>query len=217
MVFGAAVPAATTLQIDVPPDGVVNAADWPSACTLLADDEIKGLLPQADKIQRRPQPVTVVAPLFSGARNETAPEGGCTYAFELAGATSEGVLSSIGITIDGIADPALGTRYYTDMQAEDRARKDVQPVEDRKAELGPEACYTKLDGSRIEWYVVCGRDELIFEVTGLGFGIFEGGPRERDAERDHWRDNVQVPVVGMIAGKVRWALRFSGIVSITNG
>jgi hypothetical protein len=199
--FGAAKPAATTLPVTVSGDQIVGAAQWPSACTFLTDDEIKGLLPQADKINREPQQVSVVS-IFDDAQNQTAEEGGCRYTFWLKGATIKGVNASIEVTISAIAAPSRITEHYDEALADDRKNASRQPVEDRGAGLGPQACYTWLEASQVESYVVCRQGALMFEVSGGGAGNFAGVADDLNAERDHWREKVQLPVVQMIASKI---------------
>lgn len=203
VVFGTISPPTAALTIEVPAGGVLDAGRWPSACTILTDDEIRRLLPQADLIKRRPQKVVVGSiSLTTGSTMETAPEGACSYSFGLKGAAIPDVRSNVDIAITGIGDPDLVARFYADRLAEAQVRKDVQPVQDRGAELGPEACFTKLDGSRVESHLVCRQGTLIFEVSGLGFGIFQGRPDTTEARRDQWRDKVQVPVAQMVAARV---------------
>jgi hypothetical protein len=199
--FGTARPAATTLQIAVSGDEIVGASRWPSACGFLTDDEIKGLLPQADKIKREPEQVSVIS-IFDDAQHQTAPEGSCRYTFWLKGATIKGVTASIRVSITAIAAPSRIAEHYAKMLADDRKTQDRQPVEDREAALGPQACYTRLDGSRVESYVVCRQGAVMFEVGGGGAGRYAGVPDDLDAERDHWRDKVQIPAVQMIAAKI---------------
>jgi hypothetical protein len=199
--FGKAEPDSTTLPIVVRGDEIVGADRWPSACGLLTDGEIKGLLPQAKTVERTPQQVDVIA-IFDDAQNQTAKEGTCTYSFWLEGATIKGVNASIEVRILAIAAPARVARHYAEELADDRDNENLQQVEDRGTTLGPEACYTKLDGSRVESYVVCRQGPLMFEISGGGAGSYAGVPNELDAERDYWRDKVQLPSAALIAAKV---------------
>jgi hypothetical protein len=198
--FGAVKPAATTLPVRVSGDQVVGASQWPSACTFLTDDEIKGLLPQADKINREPQQVSVVS-IFDEAQHQTAQEGACRFTFWLKGATIKDLTASIEVSISAIAAPRRISEHYAKVLADDRKNADRQPVEDRGAGLGPQACYTWLE-AQVESYVVCRQGALMFEVGGMGAGNFAGVADDVGAERDHWREKVQVPVVQMIAAKI---------------
>lgn len=198
--FGTAEPAATKLPIQASGDEIVNAAQWPSACEFLTDDEITRLLPQADRIERAPQEVTITS-VFDDSQRGTAAEGACRYRFTLEDAVTEGLTASIEVTINGIAAPSRIAEHYADERDDDLDTEDRQPADDHGDQLGPQACYTWVE-AEVESYVVCRQGPLMFEVSGGGVGTFAGVPTDPDSERDHWRDKVQIPVAQIIATKV---------------
>lgn len=208
--FGTLPLATSTIPIQVPAGAVIRAPDWPSACAILTDDEIQALLPQAQMIDRQPQPVVVTDVSFdvgspfdtAGPRQETAPEGACRYSFALIGAANRDTPSNIDIMFTGLADPTLLALAFGDELARDQANDDVAPVTDHGTELGPEACYSKLEASGIQFYLVCRHGPLLYEISGLGFGFYPDLPNTTEARRERWRDNVLTPVAGRVADKV---------------
>lgn len=208
--FGTLPSTQESIPIRVPAGAVIRASNWPSACTILTDDEIRALLPQADLIRRQPQAVVVTdisldigSPFNSGGpRQETAPEGACTYSFALVGAAILDLRSNIDIVITGLADPALLEPAYEDHLARDRENDDVAPVTDHAASLGPDACYSKLESSGIQFYLVCRQGSLLYEISGLSYGMHPDLPNTIEVRRDQWRVNVLVPVAARVAEKV---------------
>lgn len=208
--FGTFPPVTETIPLRVPPGAVIRAPDWPSACTILTDAEIRALLPQADQIRRQPTRVVVTdlsldigSPFDSGGpRQETAPEGSCSYSFALVGAAIPDVRSNIDITILGLAAPTLLALAYDDELAGDRANDRVAPVTDHATGFGPEACYSKLEPSGIQFYLVCRHGPLLYEVSGLSFGLHPGLPDTTEIRRDRWRDGALIPVAARVADKV---------------
>lgn len=65
-------------------DGVLDGSRWPNACTLLSDDELRGVLPQVDHIDHFPNDTKVQIRNFSGhelgmATETLAKNSDCRY------------------------------------------------------------------------------------------------------------------------------------------
>lgn len=200
VVFGAAEPAATKLAISAPPGAVVPAGNWPSACKFITDGEITALLPQADRIERKPKKVSVVS-ILDKAQSGSAAEGGCSHSFWLKGATIEDVTASFEVTISAVADPELITAHHTAQLAKDRLRSDRQPIEDHADQFGPQHCYSW--PYSYSFHVACRQGSLMFELTGYGYGEFPGvADGDLAAKGREWREKVLAPVARIVATKV---------------
>ncbi|MBF9132930.1 hypothetical protein I0C86_28810 [Plantactinospora sp. S1510] len=199
--FGTPSPAGTALPIRVDEDDVMGAARWPSACRFLTDNEIRTLLPQAEEIERKPTPVSVLS--FDEEQREQASEGSCRFEFWLRNVTIKDVTSGVKVSIVGIADPSIIGDHYSEELASAKTRSDRDPAVDLGASLGPEACYTWRETSKLFPVVVCRQGPLMYDVSGTGYGDMEGVPEDDlVAQGESWRDKVLIPVAQIIASKV---------------
>ncbi|MBE1485646.1 hypothetical protein [Plantactinospora soyae] len=199
--FGTPSPASAALPIRVDEDDVMGAARWPSACRFLTDGEIRTLLPQAERIQRKPTAVSVFS--FDEEQRQHAPEGSCRFDFWLRDVTIEDVTSGVKLSIVAIADPSIISDHYSEELASARTRSDREPAVDLGASLGPEACYTWRETSKLFPVVVCRQGPLMYDVSGTGYGDMQGVPEgDLVAQGEAWRDRVQIPIAQIIATKV---------------
>ncbi|MEU8512885.1 hypothetical protein AB0C76_15025 [Kitasatospora sp. NPDC048722] len=188
--FGSAQPSGDRLAAQPPSGRSLALAQWPHACEVLSDAEIKAILPQADGIKRQPVKVTVINfnPLSGADQGTTGdvPEGGCKFSFGLPDKSESAGNSSIKLTFTAVADPALVAKSYADdlAHARDDATKYHKEFEDLGTSLGPQGCYA---GDLARGNLTCHQGPYEFEVSGTSTA---GGVGEYPKADRNWSDKV---------------------------
>ncbi|MCX5205509.1 hypothetical protein OG897_29125 [Streptomyces sp. NBC_00237] len=198
--FGTAKPSGPRLDAQPPKGGSLPLAQWPDACAVLLEEEIRAILPQAKDFERDPIKVSVLNfnPLATSAPGTTGdvPKGGCETEFGLPAKYVSKQNSRITIVFQGLADPALVAEGY----AKDRAyevkhgTKGAEKFQDLGASLGPTGCFTKAPGA-----LVCHQGPYEFEVDGSSTA---DGVGEYTESRKNWREKVLVPVVRTLSARM---------------
>ncbi|MFI5801287.1 hypothetical protein [Streptomyces sp. NPDC051561] len=198
--FGTAKPSGPRLDAQAPKGGALPLAQWPDACEVLLEDEVRAILPQAKDFEREPIKVSVLNfnPLAESAPGTTGdvPKGGCEVEFGLPAEYVSKQNSRITLVFQGLADPALVAEGY----AKDRAYevkhggKGPEKFRDLGASLGPKGCFTKGRAG-----LVCHQGPYEFEVDGSstadGVGEYTESPK-------NWREKVLVPVVRTLSARM---------------
>lgn len=200
--FGSAQPSGNRLAAQPPSGRSLALAQWPRACEVLSDAEIKAILPQADGIKRQPVKVTVINfdPLSKADQGTTGdvPEGGCTFGFGLPDTYESTGNSSIKLTFTAVADPALVAKSYADdlARARDDATKYHKEFADLGTSLGPQGCYAD-DLARGN--LTCHQGPYAFEVSGTSTarGVGEYPKADRN-----WSDKVLRQVVRTLSARM---------------
>ncbi len=202
--FGTAKPSGPRLDAQAPKGGSLPLAQWPDACEVLREEEIRAILPQAKDFQRDPIKVSVLNfnPLAKPAPGTTGdvPKGGCETGFGLPSTYESKQNSRITIVFQGLADPALVAEEYAEdlaYEVENGAKssaKGAEPFKDFKASLGPAGCFTKGSSG-----LVCHQGPYAFEVDGSSTADGVGPYAE---SRKNWREKVLIPVVRTLSARM---------------
>ncbi|MFE0104945.1 hypothetical protein [Streptomyces sp. NPDC059009] len=165
--FRAAKPAGDKLGFRPTPGSPVTLSQWPDACKLMTDGEIRAILPQAKEFERKPVKVTILNmdPLSEAAPGTTGdvPRGGCEFGFALpskGGDSSRN--SSVSITVTAIADPAAVKKRYLEDKKGDSKKKGFTDLGDS---WGVEGCYA-VQNSVSDTGADCYQGPYLFEVGG---------------------------------------------------
>ncbi|MGW5383512.1 hypothetical protein [Nocardia sp. NPDC003963] len=174
VVVGVAAPGTGNLGAYPEPGTILPGKQWPDGCTLIDDREIRAILPEAGEIRRYPTALTIIG-LGIPVDNQV-PAAGCDMYFEL-----PTISADIGVTMLGIADPALITRFYADDRAGTTERREI--ATDIGNSWGPEACYTWRISSQTtaDDHLACRHGRFYFEVEVKVFTEYHSG-REQTTE-----------------------------------
>ncbi|MDG4859561.1 hypothetical protein P8605_15610 [Streptomyces sp. T-3] len=174
---------------------------WPNACKVLSDKEIRAILPQATDFEREPVKVTILNfnPLSEPDPGTTGdvPAGGCEFKFGLPSEYESEHNSSVKVTFTAIADPSLVRENYTEDR--DDARKDAgqykKKFQDLGKSLGTEGCYLPdvSDGP------VCHQGPYQFEVSGMSTA---DGVGEYPKADENWSKKVLTEVVRTLSARM---------------
>ncbi|MER7951520.1 hypothetical protein ABTY59_29405 [Streptomyces sp. NPDC096079] len=202
--FGAAKPSGPRLAARPPANASLTLGQWPNACEVLSDEEIRAILPQAKDVAREPVKVTIIdfSPLSESAPGTTGdvPAGGCEFRFGLPAAYESAHNSSVKVTFTAIADPALVERNYAEdlTSAKKRAAEGTYKKEfrDLGTSLGTEGCFLPdvSDGP------TCHQGPYQFEVSGLSTA--DGVGEYPESERN-WSAKVLTEVVRTLGPRMR--------------
>jgi hypothetical protein len=180
--------ATGTGAFDVPigSDGSSDPKDWPDACKMLTDAEIKAIVPQAGKITRKGQHGS-----FLGG-GETPHYVECEHEVPLASDPYPDLPSRINVSIDGVADKAETKSRYELGLTSNRKTEEKFPdqFEDYGDRFGADGCYFAHSG------LTCYKGTFLFGVRG------------RDASDDdfnqvRWREKQLAAVVRTLSAKMR--------------
>ncbi|MBF6062025.1 hypothetical protein IU500_19250 [Nocardia terpenica] len=115
--FGAAQPSGTKLSVHAPVGDYLPTAQWPNGCTLISDDELKAILPQASDFSRQERALDLTSGIGFKSSTEHVPSAGCYIKFRLP-AKSDGTNTSVNLMVLGIGDPALvKAQLHDDLRA----------------------------------------------------------------------------------------------------
>ncbi|MFD8589068.1 hypothetical protein ACFV1B_05905 [Streptomyces sp. NPDC059637] len=198
--FGSAKPSGARLDAQPPQGGSLPVAQWPDACEVLGEEEIRAILPQAENFDRKPVKVTVLNfnPLAEPDPGTTGdvPKGGCETGFRLPDEYESERNSSIGVVFRTVADPALVAEAYAeDRESEaEKAGRGAEEFQDLGDSLGPEGCFVKWSDQ-----LVCHQGPYEFEVSGSSTADGVGGYEESDR---NWREKVLTEVVRTLSARM---------------
>ncbi len=190
--FGAAHPAGGLLTMQVTAGALVPARDWPSACGLLTDAEIRAVLPDARRITRMydgvmTRTIEEFAADPSWHAEAYAAQGRCVWGMELPGEAANS-WTWIRVRIDAVGDPDLVRRYHASQELGRGAGLGaIHPP-------GVDACYVS---ALYDAHLVCRQGPLMFDVGGSTTATF-GGQRGYA----FWRDAVLPAFATTIAAHV---------------
>jgi hypothetical protein len=183
---------ATGAKFDVPlaSDGDTDPADWPDACKMLTDAEVRSILPGVKKITK------------DGAKGEFLFGGGktphnvtCDYEVPLASDPYPDLPSKITVDLRGVGDAdAVKERYERNLESNSKsAAKFPDQFADYGSRFGSDACF--YDGSSLE----CRTGTFDFWVSGRTSS--ESG--DYQAAQKKWREETLGQVVGVLSQKMR--------------
>lgn len=201
LTFGSAKPSGARLEARPARGGSLPLAQWPNACEVLGDEEIRAILPQAKDFQREPVKVTVINfnPLETSDPGTTGdvPTGGCKTGFGLPAKYKSKRNSDIRIVFKAVADPALVAASYAEDRDDEakRAGQDTTKFRDLKDSLGAAGCYTKGTTATM----VCHQGPYEFEVSGSSTA--DGVGKYPQAE-ENWRQKVLTEVVRTVSARM---------------
>ncbi|MEO3782073.1 hypothetical protein ABGB12_01995 [Actinocorallia sp. B10E7] len=186
--FGAAQPSGEKLDLPSGGRSGLPGEQWPDACELVDDAELKAILPQAEKIERERQSLTLhkVDFLGGGFDTEEIPAAGCQIDLRLPD-DYDGVNTFITFSMRQIADPSVIREEYR----EDRGR-DRDETQSLGTSWGADECHAEKSGLRS---VYCRLGQYYFEIRGRG-------PSSRITEQD-FTDKVLSQIVQTVTARMR--------------
>lgn len=212
--FGPARPAGGKLGIHPAAGSVVPLSEWPDACELVSDEEVRAILPQAQRIERKPVKVTILNmnPLAEARPGTTGdvPRGGCEFAFVLPGRHGDtGSNSRFTVTVTALADPALTAESHQDDKKSDATDKGFT---DLAASWGAQDCYAVGEGLTPA-VAHCRQGPYRFEVGGSSWaeGVSPGPAKGAKAaenieaekkRRQVWAEKVLPEVVRTVGARM---------------
>jgi len=182
------------IVVQFPAGGLVPTNEWPDACRLLSDHDVKAVLPDATDVETAPLSVsTRTVEEFradpSSREDEYQQSGRCTHSLQLPG---ERVNSStvVRFRIVAVGDPDLIARYHRNQQLGRGAGVGGTP------RPSVDECYL---GDLYGAELVCRRGPVMFELGGSTTVLFRewGGTSV-------WRDEVLGRFATSAGAKLRW-------------
>ncbi|MFI0818135.1 hypothetical protein ACH4TX_16645 [Streptomyces sp. NPDC021098] len=173
-------------------DGKILPADeWPDACSLVTQEDIAAILPDAEDIRQADRPVSALSIKdfrtdSSWKESNRAPSGECDYVMRLPGETYSA--TQAWIRIDAVADPKLIADYF------ERGAPGTNPG---GSTGGADKCVMAF---ALDQNWTCRKGPLMFTVGGQTTATFEG---KQDPAPFDWRDKVTPELVRTVAAKVR--------------
>lgn len=176
---------------DVPTlkDGKVLPADeWPDACSLVTQEDIAAILPDAEEIQQADRPLAAQSIKEFRADSSWKPSnrsesGECDYVMRLPGERYSA--TQAWIRIDAVADPKLIARYF----------ESGAPGTPGGRTDGADKCVMAF---ALDQNWTCRKGPLLFTVGGQTTATFEGMP---DAAPFAWRDKVTPELIRAVGAK----------------
>lgn len=199
--FEPAKPSGARLGAQPARGGSLPVDQWPNACEVLGDEEIRAILPQAKGFERKPVKVTVINfnPLGKSDPGTTGdvPAGGCNTEFGLPAKYESKRNSSIRIVFKTVADPALvADAYAKDREYEAKqAGQGATKFRDLNDSLGAAGCYTKSSSAGM----VCHQGPYEFEVSGSSTA---DGVGKYPESNENWREKVLAEVVRTLSARM---------------
>ncbi|MFD7027436.1 hypothetical protein ACFWAR_05285 [Streptomyces sp. NPDC059917] len=199
--FESAKPSGAKLEARPAAGGSLPLAQWPNACEVLGDEEIRAILPQAEDFRRTPIKVTVINfnPLAKSDPGTTGdvPAGGCKTEFGLPAKYEGKHNSSVRIVFKTVADPALVASAYAEDRDNEakRAGTDPKKFRDLGNSLGTAGCYTRGTSATM----ICHQGPYQFEVSGSSTADGVGKYPETE---ENWREKVLTQVVRTLGARM---------------
>ena len=189
--FGSAQPSGQRITLPSASDPGLPGAQWPDACTLLSDAEVKAVLPQAEDFTREKQSLTLRRIDFLKPENSTTeeiPAAGCDIWFRLPD-DYDGRNANIDLFVLRIAGPSVIEKEYRD------DRKDKSAIQELGRSWGADDCYSDRISEGTSPNVHCRLGRYYFRVSGHG-------PNGRLTNQDY-TDKVLSQVVQTLAARMR--------------
>lgn len=185
--IGAARPGPRKVQVTVQPGKLTPAPQWPDACSLLTDDEVTAILPDAKKVETRRYGVTTLTiedglPTNRGFDETWAKAGGCLW--RIKHKDEYGYGTHITVRLRAVGDAKLLKDHLGFWQHFNSLIKSPP---------GVDACYLEAPLNRI-W--VCVQGSVMFDVDGETYLDYDGfGTGET------WESKVLPMVATTVAAK----------------
>lgn len=180
-----------TANVPTLKDGkILPANEWPDACSLVTQEDIAAILPDAEDIQQAGRPVSALSIKdfradSSWKESNRAPYGECDYVMRLPGETYSA--TQAWIRIDAVADPKLIADYF---------ERGAPGTNSSEGTDGADKCVMAF---ALDQNWTCRKGPLLFTVGGQTTATFEGMP---DAAPFDWRDKVTPELVRAVTAKV---------------
>ncbi|MEU4547646.1 hypothetical protein [Nonomuraea dietziae] len=192
---GSARPAGGALGLRAESGQYLPGDQWPDACQLLTDEELKAILPQAEEVSRRPRGLNLTEiPDFltgKGGGTEHIAKAGCDLGFKLPD-DYDAPNSAISIMVNAIADPALAAKAYRQGKEQDDK---IGGVVELGEEWEAEECYSSQPTAGSQMRVSCHTGQYYFETWGHTGAELAGADAYSAASSEAFRDRVLSQVV----------------------
>ncbi|MEU8703792.1 hypothetical protein [Streptomyces sp. NPDC048565] len=189
--IGKAAPRDATANLPEVKEGTVLAANrWPDACSLVNQEEVEAILPDAKEIKQESRRISALsakefAADSSWKESDSSEFGQCLYSMRLPGETY--AATQFWVRIEAVADPKLIAGY------QDRVAAGI------KAQGASGADHCVITGlSEGSWN--CRKGPLLFTVGGQSSAVFKGVSAPAPFI---WRDDVLPEFVRTIAAKIK--------------
>jgi hypothetical protein len=191
--FGTAQPSGSKLGLHAPAGGYLPAAQWPDSCTLLSDQELRSVLPQASDISHKQKALDLMRS-DTDFHTDRIPAAGCEISFRLP-AKDHGTNSQVALMILAIGDPSLMKKQLQDRMA---TQTDSTPV---GAGWGADDCYSeRFSSGGIDPTAYCVAGQYCFDVSvGSRADYFERKGDQDNSGVQEVHDKVLPQVVRIIA------------------
>ena len=191
-------------RVDMPetrPGQLVPVEEWPDACQLLTEDEVKSLLPQAG-IDSRSVQVEVIG-LGAGAQEGLAPAGQCDFELSLPG-TDSSHHAQIWVNVQAVGDPSRIELSLDGSGGDEDEGDQGLKREDHGSSLGPQQCLTLGEPDEsLTPTLRCRQGPLEFDVRGAaGAQTDIPGAANNPARNRIFYSKVIMPSVEAVAAKV---------------
>jgi len=179
----------TPIDLDRPrdPSGAFAFDQWPRACDLLTDGEIKAVLPQAKKIEREPadqkinlvQTTTIGGTPFTTTGSVTALGATCTYRLDLPdaglGFRDELAPATLAVDVSSAGNPAF-------------VRDNFVTARDDRIKTPEGRCYV----AKTQTGVSCIKGRLAFDISSHFDNQHVDFDKFAEHRNDTWTDRYQV-------------------------
>lgn len=188
-------------RIPVPATGhrMLNGAHWPDACRFLTDAEIRAILPETEKVARRPVQVTANLDGRSHPRNP-ARAGECLMDVSLSGGTVGKALAVIKVRIKAVGGPRPIAKRYAKEKGHPAKATGTRVLGDYGSRLGPGGCFAPMapaDGA-----LTCRQGPLLYRVSGTCYCDVGARPDNAITREGVWITKVLGPAAKTIAAKI---------------
>ncbi|KAA2261581.1 hypothetical protein F0L68_16000 [Solihabitans fulvus] len=203
--FGSARPSGPALHLRAGSGEELSGGQWPDACTLLTDQELTAVLPQATDISRKQKKLHLysvpdfVHPERTKA-SEDVPAAGCDIGFALPDKYN-GPNSSVNFIILGIADPSLVVDLYG---KDKKSGSRTSGTSEIGAAWGAEDCYANTIAAASRPTAYCRTGQYYFEVSGeSSAGELSAGKDGHDTSgHQTYQDKVLSQIVRTLVAKL---------------
>ncbi|WP_157433045.1 hypothetical protein [Actinomadura rifamycini] len=206
METGDAAPDGRKIIVDVPDGGFAEPARWPEACSLLTEEELRGILPDLKRVAIRSEAGVADVPAAAAGGStldgRTVPRAKCTYDMVLPlgveGARTrrepDNGTGSFSIRLLAVGAPGRMANVY-----EAGRDRDTRPLQG----VSVDDCYQTgaLIGAK---HLICHRGPLVFEVKGGDFDYvrIDGVSHHEQEFPEAVRNHILIPVVETIGADV---------------
>lgn len=195
--FGTAEPSGSKLGVSAAAGDYLPAAQWPDACSLLTDQELRSVLPQTSEVARKQQSLDLHT-IGAHGHTDHIPSAGCRITFRLP-AKNSGTNSDIVLMIRDIGDSSLMKKQLQDSIA---VRTGATAI---GAAWGADACYSEqFSSGGLNPTADCVAGQYYFDVrVSSSADYFERDGAHDNSGVQELHDKVLSQVVRILAAAMR--------------